>query len=149
LTNLPILHDHKQSHRPKIAYFVFHCVKNGSIDTFAIFENNGGEMLVVDHVYKKPKYKRNMNKADLVDRIASACGCTKADADRMMEKVVQEITSTLKGGEEVAIAGLGKFTAKMRAGRTGRNPRTGAPVQIPAMRVPKFSASKTLKDAVR
>lgn len=90
-----------------------------------------------------------MNKADLVDRIAASCGCTKADAERMMDKVIDEITESLKKGEEVAVAGLGKFTAKMRAGRTGRNPRTGAAVQIPAMRVPKFSSSKTLKDAVR
>lgn len=91
----------------------------------------------------------NMNKADLVDRLAAACGCTKADAERYMDKVIEEITESLRKGEEVAIAGLGKFTAKMRAGRTGRNPRTGAAVEIPAMRVPKFSASKTLKDIVK
>ncbi|MBI4068167.1 HU family DNA-binding protein [Candidatus Kaiserbacteria bacterium] len=90
-----------------------------------------------------------MNKMDLVDRIAESCGCTKADAERMMDKVIDEVTTSLKKGEEVAIAGLGKFVSKMRAGRTGRNPRTGAAVQIPAMRVPKFSASKTLKDAVK
>lgn len=90
-----------------------------------------------------------MNKMDLVDRIAESCGCTKADAERMMDKVIDEVTTSLKKGEEVAIAGLGKFTSKMRAARTGRNPRTGAAVQIPTMRVPKFSASKTLKDAVR
>ncbi len=90
-----------------------------------------------------------MNKADLIDRIANTCGCTKADAERMMDTVIDTITASLKKGEEVAIAGLGKFTAKMRAGRTGRNPRTGESVQIPSMRVPKFSASKTLKDAVK
>lgn len=90
-----------------------------------------------------------MNKAELVDRIAASCECTKADAERMMDKMIEEITNGLKAGEEVAIAGLGKFTARMRAARTGRNPRTGAAVQISAMRVPKFSSSKTLKDAVR
>jgi DNA-binding protein HU-beta len=90
-----------------------------------------------------------MNKMDLVDKIAESCGCTKADGERMMDKVIDEITSSLKRGDEVAIAGLGKFVSKMRAGRTGRNPRTGEAVQIPAMRVPKFSASKTLKDAVK
>ena len=90
-----------------------------------------------------------MNKADLVDKIAGAFGCTKADAEKMMDVVVDEITGSLKSGAEVAIAGLGKFTAKMRAGRMGRNPRTGAAVEIPSMRVPKFSSSKTLKDAVR
>ena len=90
-----------------------------------------------------------MNKADLVDKLAAACGCTKADGERYMDTLIGEITNSLKAGEEVAIAGLGKFTAKMRAGRVGRNPRTGAAVQIPSMRVPKFSASKTLKDVVK
>ncbi len=90
-----------------------------------------------------------MNKADLIDKIAEKCGCTKADAERMMDVVLDTITGTLKKGEEVAIAGLGKFTARMRAAREGRNPRTGEAVQIPSMRVPKFSASKTLKDAVK
>ena len=90
-----------------------------------------------------------MNKADLVDKLAGACGCTKADAERYMDTLIGEITTALTGGNEVAIAGLGKFTAKMRAGRVGRNPRTGEAVNIPSMRVPKFSASKTLKDAVK
>lgn len=90
-----------------------------------------------------------MNKADLVDKIAEKCSCTKADAERMMETVIDEITHSLKKGTEVAIAGLGKFTAKTRAARDGRNPRTGETVKIPSMRVPKFSASKTLKDAVK
>lgn len=90
-----------------------------------------------------------MNKADLIDKVAEKCGCTKADAERMMDVVLDTITGTLKKGEEVAIAGLGKFTARTRAAREGRNPRTGETVHIPAMRVPKFSASKTLKDAVK
>ncbi len=90
-----------------------------------------------------------MNKADIIDKIAEKCGCTKADAERMMDVVLDTITGTLKKGEEVAIAGLGKFTARIRAAREGRNPRTGEAVQIPSMRVPKFSASKTLKDAVK
>ncbi len=90
-----------------------------------------------------------MNKADLIEKIAEKCGCTKADAERMMETVIDEVTSSLKKGTEVAIAGLGKFTARTRAAREGRNPRTGETVKIPSMRVPKFSASKTLKDAVK
>ncbi len=90
-----------------------------------------------------------MNKADLVEKIAATCNCTKADAERMMEAMIGEITASLKKNTEVSIAGLGKFTAKSRAARVGRNPRTGEAVQIPAMRVPKFSASKTLKDAIK
>lgn len=89
------------------------------------------------------------NKADLIDRVHSAIGCTKADAERAVEAVILGITEHLKRGDEVSIAGLGIFEAKTRAGRTGRNPRTGATIQIKSMRVPKFRASKTLKDAVK
>lgn len=86
---------------------------------------------------------------DLVEKIAATIGCTKADGERAMEAVIGMITDKLKSGEEISIAGLGIFEAKTRAGRTGRNPRTGATIQIKAMRVPKFRASKTLKDAVK
>ncbi len=76
-------------------------------------------------------------------------GSTKADAERAVEAIIDMITTTLQQGNEVSIAGLGIFEAKTRAGRTGRNPRTGATIQIKAMRVPKFRASKTLKDSVK
>ncbi|MDB5238318.1 MAG: nucleoid DNA-binding protein HU-beta, DNA-binding protein HU-beta [Candidatus Kaiserbacteria bacterium] len=86
---------------------------------------------------------------DLVERVATTIGSTKADAERAVEAIIDMITMTLKNGDEVSIAGLGIFEAKTRAGRTGRNPRTGATIQIKAMRVPKFRASKTLKDSVK
>ena len=89
------------------------------------------------------------NKMDLVERVASTIGCTKADGERAVEAIISMITETLKNGAEVSVAGLGIFEAKTRAGRTGRNPRTGATIQIKAMKVPKFRASKTLKDAVK
>lgn len=90
-----------------------------------------------------------MNKADLIDLVHQTLGTTKADADRAVETIIHSITDTLKNGQEVSIAGLGIFEAKMRAARMGRNPRTGEAISVPAMRVPKFRASKTLKDAVR
>jgi DNA-binding protein HU-beta len=90
-----------------------------------------------------------MNKTDLIEMISTKLGTTKADADRMVDAFLEGIVSGLKKGDEVSIAGLGIFTAKMRPGRTGRNPRTGESIQIAAMRVPKFRASKTLKDAVK
>ena len=89
------------------------------------------------------------NKMDIVDKVAQTIGCTKADAERAIEAMIDMITDTLKSGGEISIAGLGIFEAKMRQGRTGRNPRTGATIQIQSMRVPKFRASKTLKDAVK
>jgi DNA-binding protein HU-beta len=90
-----------------------------------------------------------MNKAELADRVHEVLGGTKADAERAVETIVDSITSTLQKGEDVSIAGLGIFEAKTRAARTGRNPRTGESINIPSMRVPKFRASKTLKDAVK
>ena len=90
-----------------------------------------------------------MNKADIINKVHEDLGVTKADAERMMDIVVDNITSTLKSGDEVSIAGLGIFSAKMRNARTARNPRTGEAIEVPAMRVPKFRAAKALKDAVK
>ncbi|PCI89608.1 hypothetical protein COB18_03550 [Candidatus Kaiserbacteria bacterium] len=90
-----------------------------------------------------------MNKAALADKVHDVLGGTKADAERAVEAVIDGIVTGLTKGEEVSIAGLGIFEAKMRAARTGRNPRTGESIQIKAMRVPKFRAAKALKDAVK
>lgn len=76
-------------------------------------------------------------------------GGTRADAERAVECVIDCVAGSLKSGNEVSIAGLGIFSAKMRNARTGRNPRTGESIEIPAMRVPKFRAAKALKDAVK
>ncbi|MBI5456523.1 HU family DNA-binding protein [Candidatus Kaiserbacteria bacterium] len=89
------------------------------------------------------------NKMDLIDRVQAVLGGTKADAERAVEAMIAAVTDYLKKGEEVSIAGLGIFEAKTRAGRMGRNPRTGASIEIKSMRVPKFRASKTLKDALK
>lgn len=89
------------------------------------------------------------NKMDLVEKVAQTINCTKADGERAVEAIIDMITDTLRSGQEVSIAGLGIFEAKTRAGRMGRNPRTGASIQIKSMRVPKFRASKTLKDAIK
>jgi DNA-binding protein HU-beta len=93
--------------------------------------------------------KKTMNKAALADKVHDVLGGTKADAERAVEAVIDGIVEGLKSGDEVSIAGLGIFEAKMRAARTGRNPRTGESIQIPAMRVPKFRAAKALKEAVK
>ncbi len=90
-----------------------------------------------------------MNKAAIVDKVHETLGGTKADAERAVDTMVNCIIHGLKEGQEVSIAGLGIFEAKMRSARTGRNPRTGESIQIPAMRVPKFRAAKALKDAVK
>lgn len=101
------------------------------------------------HIFNHSLQTPMANKMDLVEKVAATIGCTKADGERAIEAVIDTITDCLKKGEEVSVAGLGIFEAKTRAGRMGRNPRTGETIQIAAMRVPKFRASKTLKDAVK
>jgi DNA-binding protein HU-beta len=90
-----------------------------------------------------------MNKQALVELIHSKIGGTKVQAEEIVESIISEITSTLKKGDEVSIAGLGIFSVKTRAARTARNPKTGEPVKVAATRVPKFRAAKALKDAVK
>jgi DNA-binding protein HU-beta len=90
-----------------------------------------------------------MNKADIVSQVHTVLGTSKADAERAVETMIESIVGSLKKGQEVSVAGLGIFSAKMRPARTGRNPRTGESIEVPAMRVPKFRAAKALKDAVK
>ena len=90
-----------------------------------------------------------MNKQDIAEKVHSVLGTTKADAERAVEAMMESIVDGLKKGEDVSIAGLGIFKTKQRAARTARNPRTGAAVQVPATRVPKFQAAKALKEAVK
>ncbi len=90
-----------------------------------------------------------MNKADIISKVHGVLGTTKADAERAVETVIECITSALKSGEEVSVAGLGIFVAKARPARTGRNPRTGETIRIAATRTPKFRPAKALKDAVK
>lgn len=90
-----------------------------------------------------------MNKQGLVDVVHGKLGGTKTAAEEIVDMMFDSIVSTLKKGEEVSIAGLGIFSVKARAARTARNPKTGAAVQVPAMKVPKFRAAKALKEAVR
>ncbi len=90
-----------------------------------------------------------MNKADIINKVHEVVGGTRADAERAVETAIDSIVDSLKKGQEVSIAGLGIFSSKKRNARTGRNPRTGETIDIPAMRVPKFRAAKALKDAVK
>lgn len=89
-----------------------------------------------------------MNKTELIEAIAESADLPKAAATRALDAVIDNITGTLKKGEQVVLVGFGTFSVKDRAARTGRNPQTGAEIQIPAARVPSFKAGKALKDAV-
>jgi len=90
-----------------------------------------------------------MNKASLVEKVQEVLGGTKVEAEKAVDTIFGNITDTLAKGTDVSIAGFGIFTAKMRAARTARNPRTGESIQVPAMKTPKFKAAKALKDVVK
>jgi DNA-binding protein HU-beta len=90
-----------------------------------------------------------MNKGELIARVAKDSGLTKADAGRALDAALDNVTKALKKGEKVTLVGFGTFGVSRRRARAGRNPQTGAPIKISARRVPKFTAGKELKDAVR
>ncbi|MBI2096317.1 MAG: HU family DNA-binding protein [Candidatus Taylorbacteria bacterium] len=90
-----------------------------------------------------------MNKQAIVEAVAGKLGGTKAEAEEAVDTVVNSIIETLKKGGEVSIAGLGIFSVRQRKAREARNPRTGAAIQVPAMKVPKFRPAKGLKEAVK
>ena len=89
-----------------------------------------------------------MNKSELVDAIADSADISKAAAGRAVDAVVESVTNALKGGDQVTLIGFGTFSVKDRAARTGRNPQTGAEIQIAAAKIPSFKAGKALKEAV-
>lgn len=91
-----------------------------------------------------------MNKATLVEVMAERLGTGRAEAEKMINTLVEVITDTIKKGDEVTITGFGAFSVRERKGRTGVNPRNiTEKIEIPPVKVPKFKAGKSLKEAVR
>ena len=90
-----------------------------------------------------------MNKQDLIVQVADATGLGRAEASRAVESVFDVISNALKRGDEVRLVGFGNFSVTRRKASTGRNPRTGEPMQIKATSQPKFRPGKVLKDAVQ
>lgn len=89
-----------------------------------------------------------MTKADLVNAIAEKSGLSKTDAEKALKAFTDAVTEALKTGEKVALVGFGTFSVGERAARIGKNPQTGAKIEIPAAKTPKFKAGKALKDSV-
>ncbi len=89
-----------------------------------------------------------MNKNDLMAAVSSSAGLSKQDSSKTVEIILDTITNALKRGEEVRLVGFGTFSVSHRKATTGRNPRTGESIQIPASKRPKFTVGKALKDAV-
>ena len=89
-----------------------------------------------------------MNKTELIAAIAADVDLSKAEAGRVLESVLENLTTALARGESVQLIGFGNFTVASRPERTGRNPSTGEQMTIKASKSPKFTAGKALKDAV-
>jgi DNA-binding protein HU-beta len=87
-----------------------------------------------------------MTKADLIDSLSNALDLPKGQAERLVNAVFDDVVSALRRGEKVNIAGFGSFNVSERKARTGRNPKTGDPIDIPASKSAKFKAGKALKD---
>ena len=90
-----------------------------------------------------------MTKAELIDAVAGNAKISKAAAGRAIDAFIKNVSKALKKGDKVTLVGFGTFSVSKRKARTGRNPQTGAEIKIPATKVPKFTAGKSLKSAVK
>lgn len=89
-----------------------------------------------------------MNKSQLIDKIADGADISKAAAGRALDAFIDAVGEALKEVDQVALVGFATFAVRERAARSGRNPQTGATIEIAAGKVPAFKAGKALKDAV-
>ncbi|MGQ9659439.1 MAG: HU family DNA-binding protein [Thermochromatium sp.] len=90
-----------------------------------------------------------MNKSELIEKMAEAADISKAAAGRALDAFTDSIAVALKQGDTVSLVGFGTFSLKERAARTGRNPQTGAIIEIKASKTPSFKPGKALKEAVQ
>ena len=90
-----------------------------------------------------------MTKEELIERVATGAKLSKADATRALDTTLNAVKGALKKGQKVTLVGFGTFSVAKRKARQGRNPRTGETIAIKAAKVPKFSAGKALKSAVK
>lgn len=111
---------------------------NSTLAPFPFLLYNGGVVL----------REKIMNKGELVDAIAEKADVSKKEADAVLTAIVDSIVEAVSAGEKVTLVGFGSFEPRDRQAREGRNPKTGETMQIPATRVPAFSAGKQFKDKV-
>ena len=90
-----------------------------------------------------------MNKTELINAVAETSGLTKKDSEVALNAILDTIQNAMKNGDKVQLVGFGSFEVKERAARIGRNPSTGAEINIPASKAPTFKPGKALKDAIQ
>lgn len=103
--------------------------------------------IIYSTVYITFEGEVTVNKSQLIEKIAAGADISKAAAGRALDSFTDAVTEELKSGEQVALVGFGTFSVRDRAARAGRNPQTGATIQIAAAKIPSFKAGKALKDA--
>ncbi len=113
------------------------------LDGVSIFEG----VVNIESVLKQKKGV-NVNKGELIDKIAASADISKADAGRALDATLSAISGSLQNAESVSLVGFGTFLVRERAARDGRNPATGAAIKIAAAKVPAFKPGKALKDAL-
>lgn len=89
-----------------------------------------------------------MTKADLIDEVSKAVEMTRKDSESIVDTIFDSIVRALKGNEKIEVRGFGSFRTRQRKPRTGRNPKTGVKVEVPAKTIPYFKPSKELKDLI-
>ena len=94
-------------------------------------------------------WKDYSNKQDIIAKVAKDTGLKKVSAAAVVDSIIDGITKSLKKGDQVSFVGFGTFKISNRKARVARNPQTGAAIKIPKRRVPRFSAGKALRQAVR
>ena len=90
-----------------------------------------------------------MTKAELIDKIAISSGISRPAANNALNATLDNITRALQKGQKVTLIGFGTFAVQQRKARTGRNPKTGEEIKIPAGKIPRFTAGKALKSAIK
>ncbi len=89
-----------------------------------------------------------MTKAELIDEVSRAVEMTRKDSEQIVDTIFESIVRALRGGDKIEIRGFGSFRTRQRQPRIGRNPKTGAKVDVPAKKIPYFKPSKELKDLI-
>jgi len=89
-----------------------------------------------------------MTKAELIDDVSRVAELSRKESETIVETIFESIVKSLRGGDKIEIRGFGSFRTRQRNPRIGRNPKTGARVEVPAKKIPYFKPSKELKDLV-
>lgn len=89
-----------------------------------------------------------MTKADLIEEVSRVTELNRKEAEAIVEEIFGSVVNALRAGDKVEIRGFGSFRTRERQARIGRNPKTGAPVEVPSRRIPHFKPSKELKELV-